>query len=331
MSPASPLLPLDEDIHYTEVPDTHDGTRLDKWLATALPSLSRTRLKSLIEGGYVTISEHTITDPAYRVKHTQRLKVRIPLEASTALKPQSIDLCIVYEDDDLLVIDKPAGLVVHPAPGNPDNTLVNALLAHCGDALSKIGGDERPGIVHRLDKDTSGLLVVAKNDAAHEGLASQFATRALSRVYAAVAWGILSPTRGDLEGDIGRNPGDRKKMALTEYGGKPALTHYKTEAIFPPVASLVECRLSTGRTHQIRVHMAAAGHSLIGDQLYGRPSPALLRGLSGEARQFLTKFPRQALHAREISFIHPATNREMSFSCPLPLDFQELLLTLKGL
>ncbi len=331
MLPANHMPLSNENTHRIDVPASCHGNRLDKCLATALPTLSRTRLKSLIESGHVAVSGCTINDPAYRVKQTQTLDVFIPEAAPAEPEAQEIALSVIYEDDDLLVIDKPAGMVVHPAPGNADNTMVNALLAHCGSSLSGIGGVKRPGIVHRLDKDTSGLLVVAKNDIAHQGLASQFATRSLSRIYAAFVWGIVSPPRGSIEGDIGRNPADRKKMALVKTGGKNALTHYKTEEIFPPVASLIECRLATGRTHQIRVHMASTGHSLIGDPLYGRPSASLLRGLPGDIKNILTRFPRQALHARHISFIHPSKNEEMNFSSPLPPDLIDLLSLLQGL
>lgn len=317
--------------HSLCVPDSHDGERLDKWLASVLPDISRTRLKSLIENGHITVCENTITDPAYRVKCSQTIHVSIP-EATPAIpEAQDIALDIVYEDDDLLVIDKPAGLVVHPAPGNPDNTLVNALLSHCGASLSGIGGVKRPGIVHRLDKDTSGLLVVAKNDCAHSGLASQFATRSLSRIYCAIVWGIPSPARGEIEGNIGRHPNDRKRMALVTRGGKPALTYYEIKHIFSTIASMIECRLATGRTHQIRVHLTARHHPLIGDPLYGRPAPALLRSLPHELKQSLKLFPRQALHARTINFVHPLSGKEMSFSSPLPQDLLSLIEDLKSL
>ena len=231
-----------------------DGrARLDRLLADHVPALSRSRLKKLIETGRVSIAGETITEPGYRVKPGQAVTLVIPPPTDETPRAQAIPLQVAYEDDDLIVVDKPAGLVVHPAPGNPDRTLVNALLAHCGDSLSGIGGVRRPGIVHRLDKDTSGLMVAAKNDAAHHGLSAQFATRQLSRTYRAVVWGIPRPGEGRIEGAIGRDPRNRKRMAVRETRGKPRLS---CVTIAGALWSLVECRLETGRTHQIRVHIA---------------------------------------------------------------------------
>lgn len=302
------------------------GTRLDKWLAARLPDLSRTRVKSLIEGGCVTSGGSTIADPSQRVKPGQAFTVAIPPDAPAEPEPQDIPLAVIYEDDDLIVIDKPAGLVVHPAPGNPDETLVNALLAHCGSSLSGIGGVRRPGIVHRIDKDTSGLLVAAKNDAAHHGLSRQFAEHSLERAYRAVVWGRPSPTEGEIEGNIGRCPTDRKRMAIVRGGGKPALTRYRVLASYASGAvSLVECRLATGRTHQIRVHMTALGHPLVGDPVYGRVGAKRTGTLPVEARRVLVSFPRQALHACLLGFLHPTKGGRMRFESVIPFDISSLL------
>ena len=257
------------------VPEDKAGARLDRVLADALPALSRTRLKGLIAAGHVRRRGRSRggiggTPPLAadtRVRTGEVFAVAVPAAAPAAPAAQPMKLSVVYEDDDIIVVDKPAGLVVHPAPGNPDRTLVNALIAHCGDSLSGIGGIARPGIVHRLDKDTSGLMVVAKNDAAHHSLARQLAERRIERVYDAVVWGVPSPRRGTITGNIGRSPANRKKMAVVPKGGKAALTRYAVTRTFGALASLVECRLASGRTHQIRVHMAAIGHPVNGDPL----------------------------------------------------------------
>ena len=301
------------------------GTRLDRFLATALPALSRSRIKALMQDRQVSSGGETITDPSYRVKQGERFSVRIPESADAPLEPQDIALTVAHEDEGLLVIDKPAGLVVHPGPGRPDSTLVNALLAHCGDSLSGIGGVKRPGIVHRLDKDTSGLIVVAKNDHAHQILARQFAERSIDRNYCAVVWGLPMPTAGQIEGNIGRHPHHRKKMAVVGDGrGKPALTRYATERGFGSYAAVVRCKLATGRTHQIRVHLAHIGHPLIGDPVYGRAGGGRLRGL-GSAADAVAAFSRQALHAAVIGFEHPVSGERLKFSSPLPNDMQRLL------
>lgn len=243
-----------------------------------------------------------------------------------------MDLSVAYEDDDLIVIDKPPGLVVHPAPGSPDHTLVNALLAHCGESLSGIGGVKRPGIVHRIDKDTSGLLVVAKNDRAHHGLAEQFSVHSLERAYRALVWGVPMPAQGEIHGNIGRSPQDRKKMAIVSHGGKPALTRYRVLRSFAGGAvSLVECRLATGRTHQIRVHMTSIGHPLVGDQTYGRARSAKVKHLPDQARLALLEFPRQALHASVLGFIHPNSGVMLKFESQIPDDFNELVSLLEAI
>jgi 23S rRNA pseudouridine1911/1915/1917 synthase len=302
------------------------GERLDRIIAAARPEFSRSRVKSLIEQGHLRLAgaAGTIDDPAYRVKPGQIFELRVPEAKPAKPQGQSMHLDIVYEDEDLIVIDKPAGMVVHPAPGNPDFTLVNALIAHCGDSLSGIGGEKRPGIVHRIDKDTSGLLVAAKNDAAHRALAAEFARHAIERAYLSLVWGVPSPRGGIITGNIGRHPVDRKRMAVVTKGGKSAETHYSVLKNFGLGAALVECRLMTGRTHQIRVHMAKVGHPLIGDPLYGRPTPARRTRLEGAARQAAESFPRQALHAATLGFMHPKTGESLIWYSPLPADFRRL-------
>ena len=291
------------------------GARLDAFLAARLAPLSRTRLKALIRAGHVTAGGATIRDPAYRVKPHQSFAIIVPDTEPPALRPQAMALDIRYEDEALIVIDKPAGLVVHPAPGNPDRTLVNALVAHCGASLSGIGGVRRPGIVHRLDKDTSGLMVAAKTDAAHRHLSAQFAARSIERAYWAVVWGVPVPRAGTIAANLGRSRANRKKMAVVPSGGRPALTRYRVVRRLGARASLVECRLATGRTHQIRVHLAHRGHPVIGDPLYGRA-----RG----GRRTAT-FPRQALHAHLIGFEHPTSRAWHCYSSDIPQDIKHLI------
>ena len=312
------------------------GERLDRALAAALADRlpdeapSRSRVKALIAAGAVSENAATISDPSRRVKSGQVLTVVFPPTVAAVVAPQRLPLDIVYEDEHLIVIDKPPGLVVHPAPGNPDRTLVNALLAHCGASLSGIGGVARPGIVHRLDKDTSGLLVVAKTDPAHRGLAAQFASHEVQRTYAAVVWGVPRPARGEIEGAIGRSVRDRKKMAVVRGGrGKPALTRYRVlQPLAGGAASLIECQLATGRTHQIRVHLAAKGHPLIGDPVYGRPAgrrhvPAAVAAAAA--------FPRQALDAFTLGFQHPISGKRLAFTRPYYSDINRLINTLERL
>ena len=297
---------------------THAGWRLDRALAAAVPTLSRERLKTLIRSGAVEAGGSAVRDPALKVKGSEALRVSVPEPAPAHNEPQDIPLEIVFEDDHLLVVDKPAGLVVHPAAGNLDGTLVNALLHHCAGKLSGIGGVARPGIVHRIDKDTSGLLVVAKTDVAHEGLAKQFAAHSVDRRYLAIVSGMPVASQGSVDAPLARSAANRKKIAVVEGNrGKRAVTHWKRlEALKD--AALVECRLETGRTHQVRVHMASLRHPLLGDPVYGR---------SGKTHGKLLKelgFHRQALHAAELGFTHPVTKHRLSFSSPMPPDMQEL-------
>lgn len=305
-----------------------DGHRLDKALVRHAPQLSRARLQSLIEEGHVTPAKGS----SYKVKAGEAFHIVIPPAEEAVPKAQKISLDIVYEDQDLLVLNKAPDMVVHPAAGNHDGTLVNALLAHCGDQLSGIGGVKRPGIVHRLDKETSGLMVVAKNDAAHHGLSEQLAARTLKRVYQAIVWGVVAPVSGRIETQIGRSKTNRKKMAVLDSGGKLAVTDYQRLDSFGLMASLVECRLQTGRTHQIRVHMAHMQHWLVGDPVYGRGSGEKFLRLNKADPALaaaMLHFPRQALHAAALEFIHPIGKNKISLSAPLPEDMQGLLRTLK--
>lgn len=304
----------------------HAGERLDRVLAAAWPDLSRSRLKQLIEAGAVFSGGAKLGDPAMRVKRGQSVMAVIPPAVRAEPEGQAMALPIVYEDAHLIVIDKPAGLVVHPAAGNRDGTLVNALIAHCGDSLRGIGGELRPGIVHRIDKETTGLIVAAKTEQAHRSLGKQFAAHAIERVYKALVWGVPRSREGTIEGAIGRSPLNRQKMAVLRVGGKEARTHYKVTEVFgsknAPTASLIECRLETGRTHQIRVHMAHIGNPLIGDPVYGRPRsiPGLTIGIK-----------RQALHAAVLGFQHPASHKVLRFESVLPEDFTETYLALRAL
>ena len=294
--------------------------RLDKALADAT-DLSRARVQALIGEGLVEVDGVTASSASAKVAEGARFRITVPAAAEAEARPQDIPLDIAYEDEHLIVVNKPAGMVVHPAAGNPDGTLVNALLHHCRGQLSGIGGVARPGIVHRIDKDTSGLLVVAKTDAAHEGLAAQFADHSIHRRYLAVCAGHPSPSEGTIEGRIGRSDANRKKMAVLDKNssrGKHAVTHYKVLKRLDSSA-LIECRLETGRTHQVRVHCASIGHALLGDQLYGR-TPKALKPLISRLG-----FARQALHAAELGFLHPTTQKTVRLTADLPEDMRELI------
>ncbi len=317
------------------VPPGAEGERIDRLLANTLPDRSRTYLKRLVESGCLCTSDdggRTIVEPSYRVKPGERFLLRIPASVDADPQGEDIPLDVVYEDDDLIVINKPAGLVVHPAPGNLTGTLVNALIAHCGDSLKGIGGVRRPGIVHRLDKDTSGLMVSAKTGPAHEGLTRQFSEHTIERAYAAFVWGMPNPSHGSIDGNIGRSPRNRKKMAVLPAGGKTARTNYRTEAAYAAgAASLVECRLETGRTHQIRVHMAHLGNSVIGDPVYGGGATRARQApLTDEAVDAISRLHRQALHARLLGFDHPVTGEFIRFETGLPDDLAALARILKG-
>lgn len=294
------------------------GQRLDRALADA-SGLSRERIKALLGEGRITLDGRPISQGSLKPAEGTAFAIAVPPAVPAEAAAQDIPLAIAYEDEHLIVVDKPAGLVVHPAAGNLDGTLVNALLHHCRGQLSGIGGVARPGIVHRIDKDTSGLLVVAKTDAAHEGLARQFADHSLERAYLAITAGQPIPPSGTVRGAIGRSSTNRKKMALVEEGrGKHAVTHYATLERLDG-AALVECRLETGRTHQVRVHLASIGHALLGDPVYGRTPPRIRPILQALG------FARQALHAAVLGFIHPVTGTALRFASPAPSDMRELL------
>ncbi len=301
------------------------GQRVDRFLTGALPELSRSRVKALIGQGGARRDGTPVQDAAESVQEGALYTLDIPVAVAATPLPQAIPFTILFEDRDLIVLDKPAGLVVHPAPGNQDGTLVNALLAHCGDTLPGIGGERRPGIVHRLDKDTSGVMVVAKSEMALTELSAAFAARDIERAYLALCWGLPAPSAGEIEGAIGRDPRDRKRMAVVPRGGKPALTRYTTLRNWHAAVAVLECRLATGRTHQIRVHLARSGHPLVGDPVYLRRVPAAARGVPPALRGRLLDFPRQALHAATLGFTHPRDGRQMLFEAPLPADMVSLL------
>jgi len=287
-----------------------EGERLDVFLAAKLPELSRSAVQKLIDEGFVTLKGQKVKKNR-RVSAGELYEVALPEPEAAGTEAEDIPLDIVYEDRDVIVVNKPKGMVVHPAPGHSGGTLVNALLHHCGESLSGIGGEKRPGIVHRIDKDTSGLIIAAKNDRAHRALAAQLKDHSLSRVYEALVIGNLKEDRGTVDAPIGRHPVDRKKMAVTSKNSKPAVTHYEVLSRLGGVTH-VRCRLETGRTHQIRVHMASIGHPVLGDTVYGRKKPE--PGLEG-----------QCLHAKEISFTHPETGERITLSCDLPEYFVRLL------
>lgn len=317
-------------LHVTAPPEAA-GKRLDSWLAEALAgSFSRARLQSLIDEGAVLCNGKP-AKASLKLKGGEEVGLDEPEAVDATPKAQNIALDIVYEDKHLLVINKQAGLTVHPGAGQHDGTLVNALLHHCGDTLSGIGGVKRPGIVHRLDKDTTGLLLVAKNDHAHRFLSDQLADRTLSRTYQALVWGQLMPPIGVVDQPIGRHTTNRLKQAVQKSSGKPAVTHYRSLKHLPPV-SLVECQLETGRTHQIRVHMNFIGHPLVGDMLYGlaaNAQKAKVKEMDEAAQNYILTFPRQALHACAIEFVHPKTGKDMAFEAPLPDDMQAALTCLQ--
>lgn len=300
------------------------GTRLDIFLAKAIGTISRSRVKSMILAGSVTRGGVITINASENVQPGACYSLRPPAAAPATPRGEEIGLHILYEDEFLLVLDKPAGMVVHPAPGNQEGTLVNALIAHCGPSLTGIGGERRPGIVHRLDKDTSGVMVAAKTELAHARLAAAFAARRLEREYRAICWGVPNPASGQITGDIGRDPRDRKRMAVVTRNGKHALTNYRIIRNICSAAAIIACRLDTGRTHQIRVHLAHIGHPLIGDPVYLRRRPAVAKDLPEPARSLALDFPRQALHAEILGFSHPISGAELHFSAPPPGDFQAL-------
>lgn len=317
-----------ESLEFVVTPE-EAGARLDKFLAAQGADLSRTRIKNLMIDGQVLLNGAVCDSPAQKLKADDVIQISVPEAVDDTPIAEDIPLDIVYEDDALIVINKPVGLVVHAGAGHHDGTLVNALLHHCGDTLSGIGGVKRPGIVHRLDKDTSGLMLVAKTDKAHKELSAQLADRTLHRRYKALVWGAPVPIKGVVDAPIGRHPSHRQKMSIIHRNGREARTQYMLVEQWGPV-SMVECTLETGRTHQVRVHMAHIGHPLLGDPLYGlarngQTSRLKKGGLAEELWDQVIDFPRQALHAAEIAFIHPLTDEEMWFESDLPDDMQALI------
>ena len=316
----------DSNIYFSPpVDDLQAGMRLDKFLSSNLPDLSRSMVQKLICSGNVSMDENVITENDFKVRVGDGFCVMMPEPEEAEPKPENINLNIVYEDDDLIVVNKPAGMTVHPAPGAWSGTLVNGLLFHCKDNLSGVGGVKRPGIVHRIDKDTSGLLVVAKNDMAHKGLSEQFVKHSIERTYYAVVYGCPNPLNGVIEGNIARSRYDRKKMAMVVSGGKHAVTHYKTLCTNNGAVSLIKCNLETGRTHQIRVHMSSIGCNLVGDKVYEKSGKTQIKGLANEVKNFINSFPRQALHAASLGFVHPRSGQQMQFECDFPPDMTEIL------
>lgn len=311
-------------------PPEAEGERLDRFLAERIGTISRSRVKALIQTGHVHRNGTPAAEPAEPVRTGATYTVELPAPRPAAPQPEHIPLPILYEDPDLIVLDKPPGLVVHPAPGNESGTLVNALIAHAGPDLA-IGGEHRPGIVHRLDKDTSGVMVIAKTQEAMNALTAAFAARDLDRAYLTLVWGLPAPASGAIEAPIGRDPRDRKRMAVRPHGGgRPALTHYHTVRSWHAAVALLECRLDTGRTHQIRVHLSSRGHPVIGDPVYLRRIPAIARSLPEPLRRLLLDFPRQALHAARLAFAHPRTGAPLSFETPPPPDMTGLIASLDG-
>jgi 23S rRNA pseudouridine1911/1915/1917 synthase len=331
---------MTDSIETVTVAEEDAGGRIDRVLAARIPSLSRSRLKALILGGQVTTAHVTVLDPASPVKAGDVISVNLPPPEDPVPQGENIPLAIVYEDDDLIVLDKPRGLVVHPSAGHATGTLVNALIAHCGDSLSGIGGVKRPGIVHRLDKDTTGLLVVAKNDKAHKALSKQFADKlesGLQRGYLAVVWGAPDRPKGTIDAPLDRSPINREKQAVRE-GGRDAITHWEMRERYvskegkdagKPVASLLACMLETGRTHQIRVHLAHIGHPIMGDETYATGFKTKAGRLDDDARDALEALGRQALHAAVLGFTHPVTGETLRFEAPLPPDMARLVAALR--
>jgi 23S rRNA pseudouridine1911/1915/1917 synthase len=337
LDPMPPPVPCHPRAHFVETGAADSGKRLDSFLVAALtgvdPPLSRTRLKNLIAEGHVECDGRPVLEGSDRLKTGQKLRVLIPAAEACTPQGEQIPLDVVYEDDHLIVLDKPAGLVVHPGAGHPSGTLVNALIARCGDSLSGIGGVRRPGIVHRLDKETSGLLVVAKNDRAHQGLSALFSDHgrsgSLQREYLALVWGKPERPQGLIAAPVGRHPHHRAKMAVVGLG-RTATTHWRRLESYCDHASLISCRLETGRTHQIRVHMAHIGHPLLGDNVYGGGFKTKSTLLREAARQQWQQLDRQALHAAVLGFEHPVTRERLRFESPLPADLRRLVEALRG-
>ncbi|MEM6812488.1 MAG: RluA family pseudouridine synthase [Pseudomonadota bacterium] len=321
---------------HIQVDESFENIRLDKALAIKMPDQSRARLQALIKEGHVTLNGKPVKTASSKLSTNDEITVMLPEAIDADPEPENIPLNIIYEDDDIIVISKAAGIVVHPAVGNLSGTLVNALLYHCADTLSGIGGVKRPGIVHRLDKETSGLMIVAKNDQAHHSLSDQLKDRSLSRVYTAFTWRAPTIIKGAVDEPIGRHASNRLKMAIMKSSGREAKTHYLVEKKFGEAAAQIQCKLESGRTHQIRVHMQHLKHQIIGDPLYGlveQEARAILKrnDYDEDSIAAILDFPRQALHASEICFSHPKTEENMTFSSELPEDMRALKNHLKSI
>jgi len=322
---------MKKDIYNTLVSYDYDGKRIDKFLQSQLKKISRTRIQSLISEGEVKLNNVVILNSSKKVKKEDNIKVNFPLPKETFIKPNKIPLDILYDDEDIIIINKPPGVVVHPGAGNYEKTIVNGLLFKFKKNLSGVGGKIRPGIVHRIDKDTSGLIVVAKNDSAHIDLSEQFKKHSIKRVYETLVWGSLMPQNGKVNERLSRSIKNRQLMAVTKTKGKIAITNYKTLKIFQntylPKISLLECRLETGRTHQIRVHMNFKGNSILGDKSYGK-SKKKFKKIDPNIEKKINNFNRQALHAKSLGFIHPRTQKEVFFEAKRPKDFDILIKSL---
>jgi 23S rRNA pseudouridine1911/1915/1917 synthase len=323
---------MKKNIFYIIVSLNFDGSRIDKFLQSQIVELSRTRLQTLILDGHVKLNDITVNNASKKIKEKDEIKVNFPPPKETLIKPNKIPLNILYDDNDVIVINKSPGIVVHPGAGNYDNTIVNGLLFKYKNNLSSIGGKIRPGIVHRIDKDTSGVIVVAKNDNAHINLSKQFSDHSIKRIYEALVWGVLKPQSGRINEKISRSVKNRQLMAVRKEKGKIAITNYKTLKIFQnlnlPKISFIECKLETGRTHQIRVHMNFKGNPILGDKSYGKTKKKFKK-IDLNLEKKINNFNRQALHAKSLTFIHPKTKKELFFEAKRPSDFETLIKNLK--
>ncbi len=317
---------------YIIVPVSDSGSRIDKFLHSKITELSRTRLQSLILNGEVKLNNNIINNPSKKIKEQDEIKINFPSPKKTLIKPNKISLDILYDDKDIIVINKSSGVVVHPGAGNHENTIVNGLLYKYKNNLSSVGGKLRPGIVHRIDKDTSGVIVIAKSDDAHINLSRQFSEHTINRTYEAIIWGSLKPQSGTIREKISRSERNRQLMSVRKEKGKMAITNYKTLKIFQnsdlPKISLVECKLETGRTHQIRVHMNFKGNPIIGDKSYGK-SKKKFKKINPIIEKKINNFNRQALHAKSLGFVHPSSKKEIFFEAKRPKDFEELIKNLE--
>ena len=323
---------MKKNIFNTTVPLNYHGNRIDKFLQSQINELSRTRLQTLIRDGQVKLNDITINDVSKKIKENDQIKINFPPPKITFIKPKKIPLEILYDDDDIVVINKSPGVVVHPGAGNYEETIVNGLLFKYQNNLSSVGGKLRPGIVHRIDKDTSGVIVVAKNDNAHIRLSEQFSNHTIKRIYEALVWGSLKPQNGKINEKISRSVKNRQLMSVRKEKGKIAITNYKTLKVFQnlnlPKISLIECQLETGRTHQIRVHMNFKGNPILGDRSYGK-SKKKFKKIDPNLEKKINNFNRQALHAKSLGFIHPKTKKEFFFEARRPKDFDTLIKSLK--